>query len=418
MPALWTKLTIGKFGFRWLNHIPTFLTFLFAENEVFVDQLPQRTKLGYRTNGAAARDVLDGHGYTIEFLAGIYDTFRSNLDAIARAAVAKALVEADSVDIDEEAMQHRIDDHFSASAASSLEDMKTFRCFLREMISEGIPRILMWMDNAGISELEMLAISPSEETPVAVLRLAGLFREYSWDYPEVVTLIHLRLILDAVPDDTIVELDLSDMAKGEAEVRSLHIDLATQLLHKVDAYQRMFRVLSDRESDLQDRYARTQIRNALTDLDNYAGGHKSKGDVLEELMAAAFSIKPHLQVVQTNYRTGDEEIDLIVKNNVDRPFWQNLNSSLIFVECKNWSKPVGAIEIRNFEIKLQNHAPLVRVGILVAPNGFTKEVSKAVMRSSRDPYIMVLVDRADLDRLVQAGRTVLDWLEDLLCRVV
>ncbi|MCA2230306.1 hypothetical protein [Nonomuraea aurantiaca] len=62
----------------------------------------------------------------------------------------------------------------------------------------------------------------------AVLRLAALFSEgYRWDYPEVVTLVYLRLILDVTPDDAIVELDLSDMTSDEAEVRSLHTDLAT-----------------------------------------------------------------------------------------------------------------------------------------------------------------------------------------------
>jgi hypothetical protein len=46
---------------------------------------------------AAAGDVLDEHGYTIEFLAGIYASFRPNLDAKVRAAVEEAFMKADSV---------------------------------------------------------------------------------------------------------------------------------------------------------------------------------------------------------------------------------------------------------------------------------------------------------------------------------
>ena len=95
-------------------------------------------------------------------------------------------------------------------------------------------------------------------------------------------------------------------------------------------------------------------------------------------MAALFSISPQLQVVQRTYSTGDEEIDLIVKNNVSRPFWQSLASPLIFVECKNWIARVGAPEVRNFEGKLQNHTPMTRVGMLVAPGGFTSEAVAAI----------------------------------------
>jgi restriction endonuclease Mrr len=147
-----------------------------------------------------------------------------------------------------------------------------------------------------------------------------------------------------------------------------------------------------------------------------AEGAQAKGEALEELMAAVFSITPQLQVVERTYSTGDEEIDLVVKNNVDRPFWHGLGSPLLFVECKNWSKPVGAPEVRNFEVKLQNHAPLARVGILVAPGGFTSEVSNAIRRSSRDQYTLALVRGRDLTDLTRGSKSVLDWLEALLCR--
>ena len=187
------------------------------------------------------------------------------------------------------------------------------------------------------------------------------------------------------------------MIETEAEIRSMHTDLAYSLLQKVDVYERVFRALSSREEHVQDRYARTQVRQALVTLGD-ATGAQAKGEALEALMAAAFSIKPQLQVVDRRYSTGDEEIDLLVKNNVARPFWQGLASPLIFVECKNWVAPVGALEIRNFEIKLQNHAPMARVGILVASGGFTSEAFNAIKRSSRDPYTLALATGARSQR--------------------
>ena len=88
------------------------------------------------------------------------------------------------------------------------------------------------------------------------------------------------------------------------------------------------------------------------------------------------------------------------------------------MECKNWVAPVGAPEIRNFEVKLQNHAPMARVGILVAPGEFTSEAFNAIKRSSRDPYTLALAAGDDLSELAHGAESVLDWLERLLCRPI
>jgi len=79
---------------------------------------------------------------------------------------------------------------------------------------------------------------------------------------------------------------------------------------------------------------------------------------------------------------------------------------------------VGAAEIRNFEGKLANHSPLARIGILVAPGGFTSQAVAAIKRSSRDPYTIALADRMELDALAYGAEPVLDWLERLLCRPI
>jgi hypothetical protein len=264
----------------------------------------------------------------------------------------------------------------------------------------------------------MLILDRVERVPASVLRPMMLFDEgYIFDYPEVVSLLYTRLVLDAMPDDALVELDVHQVVKSEAEIRGMHTSLAYELLQKVDVYGRVFRPLSEREEDVQDRYARTQVRNALADL-GAASGPQAKGEALEAMIAAAFSIKPQLQVVQRRYSTGDEEIDLVVKNNVGQAFWTGLGSPLLFVECKNWTAPVGAPEIRNFEGKLANHTPLARIGILVAPGGFTSEAVNAVKRSSRDAYTIALADHEDLDALAHGASTVLEWLELLLCKPI
>jgi hypothetical protein len=55
---------------------------------------------------------------------------------------------------------------------------------------------------------------------------------------------------------------------------------------------------------------------------------------------------------------------------------------------------------------------------LVAPGGFTSGVDEAIRRASREEYIVVLVSRSALDRLVTGSDSILDWLEDLLSHPV
>ena len=61
--------------------------------------------------------------------------------------------------------------------------------------------------------------------------------------------------------------------------------------------------------------------------------HEWKADA-ERIAVAAMST---FQVASKRVSAGDEEIDLVCKNSVNRPCWLTLHSPLCFVECKNWS---------------------------------------------------------------------------------
>jgi hypothetical protein len=135
-------------------------------------------------------------------------------------------------------------------------------------------------------------------------------------------------------------------------------------------------------------------------------------------MAVIFSLPPELEVTERNYRSANEEGYIVLKNNVARPFWQALNSPLIFVECKHWRHKVPPDVVNRLERKLKNHAPQARVGILVAPKGITAGAKTAIRDSARESILIVAVERADLDSLVKEGRSILDWLEALLSRPV
>lgn len=438
-------LDIGRMSFVWRDHVPTFLTFVFEAEDLFFqfdgdnrvysgsealeleadeDDYGPLRPAGYRTTASKARSVLDRNGYTIDFFAEIYDIFREDLSEQYRDLLTDEYGQTPEVDGDEAQASWLADRQIAQYEDSPLADLLGFVTFMRRLMedleAEGIEESRLVSEGRGIlfEDLQWKLFDRATRFPVDAVRAAGLFSEQPMEfYPEVVSLIYTRLLLDAVPDDAPVELEVSNVVYTVDGLRSIHLDLAFELLQKVDVYQRVFSALSDRREDVQDRFQRIKVRNALNDLGR-ATTAQEKGDRLEAMMDSIFSLKPDLDVVESKFNMGDEEIDLIVKNNVDRPFWQNLGSPVFFVECKNWKAPVGSPEVRDFETKLQDHHGRTRFGILVAPGGFTEEARTAVKRASREPHNIVLIDRENLDQLAEEQETILDWLEALLCRPI
>lgn len=158
------------------------------------------------------------------------------------------------------------------------------------------------------------------------------------------------------------------------------------------------------------RDIKAQCLNLLTACD-HATDNASKGRVLEDLIEILFTSDNTFVFSEKRASTGDEEIDLVFINNITRPFWMALNSPLIFVECKNWNKHVGTKELRDFEVKLQNHVKLAKVGFFVSLNGFSTEVSDELKRMGRSEYHIVLIERDDIVMYLTTEIDFLDWLE-------
>lgn len=177
---------------------------------------------------------------------------------------------------------------------------------------------------------------------------------------------------------------------------------------RVQLYNRAFAVLMEHEDEVRRRAGALRIRNLLNELPT-AATNERKGHLLEDLVATIFEVEPNFVVAKRRYNLGDQEIDLVVRNHVNNPFWVALNSPLLLVECKNWNAPVGTGEIRDFGTKLRDH-PIARVGFFVAINGFSREVTGALTGARREPYHLVPLDGADLRELVDEGLDVVEWL--------
>ena len=100
-----------------------------------------------------------------------------------------------------------------------------------------------------------------------------------------------------------------------------------------------------------------------------------KGTSLEELANLLLNGTRGLSVKYRNLRTRTSEIDLVIEY---QPQVQKIPAledvgRYFLVECKNWSKPVGASNVRDFIGKLE--ACRVNLGLVFSRNGLTGENS-------------------------------------------
>ena len=80
-----------------------------------------------------------------------------------------------------------------------------------------------------------------------------------------------------------------------------------------------------------------------------------KGKALEDLVCYVFGLVPGIKITRRNTMNvfHTEEIDVALWNEKDQagiPFMQEI----ILVECKNWSNPVGSMEVNRFDAKLRS----------------------------------------------------------------
>lgn len=444
----YSNLKIDRLEFSWKYHIPTFLTFLFDSDDFFIvmsDDDPDDqyiAEVGYRTTCGQSLAQLEKFGYDLSFFGEVYSQFRPELDRYLQEMVIEELAsECDDDSTPEDEFRQYLERHPAVSPADELRDFAKFLAALYttdfksppydqpvelEMSDGRTYRIEPdeYLTRHGRSvfvdyeSLQMYMLNRYTAFPPWVVMIAGLFDEgYVMDYPEIMSLMFVRLALEGVDHESEIKLDLADILETEEEARSVHSELAQSLVEKVTLYNRVFKVLFEREEDVRTAYVKTQCRELLEEAACVETAHL-KGRALERLMEVLFTAVDVLEVAGKNVSTDDEEIDLVVKNNISRPFWSALGSPLLFVECKNWSGPSGPKELRDFEVKLQNHGSLTKLGIFVSLNGFTSGVDEELKRLGRGSYHVVTLSGDDLREFAGSSVGFYDWLESKVARIV
>ncbi len=129
-----------------------------------------------------------------------------------------------------------------------------------------------------------------------------------------------------------------------------------------------------------------------------------RGAALEDLVALTFREIPGVELGARNALSvfENEELDVAMRNLKDRDGLPSVGSTFL-VECKNWSRPVGSIEICWFATKLRRAG--LGFGVLVSTAGITGEHER--LTAARFEVAAAL---AEGQQLVVLTLDELDWV--------
>lgn len=127
-----------------------------------------------------------------------------------------------------------------------------------------------------------------------------------------------------------------------------------------------------------------------------------KGRTLENLIAALFKSVAGFEKIERRIHTETEEIDLSIENESDDARFRR-EKAIILVECKNWSSKCGKNEFVAFKEKMKNRSGRCSLGFMISWNGFCETVTKEMLRSSHDDYLVVPIDGSTVPSAIRNG---------------
>jgi Holliday junction resolvase-like predicted endonuclease len=133
------------------------------------------------------------------------------------------------------------------------------------------------------------------------------------------------------------------------------------------------------------------------------GTPQQRGRRLENLLAFLFSQVQDMKVIETNYRTETEEIDLVLQvDNFSPRVWQNPGVPFILVEAKNRADKATQQVMSVLLTKLQTKRGTTRIAFLISMAGFTEDAKLQELRFSTQEMCVVMIDRTQLEVLIHA----------------
>jgi hypothetical protein len=433
----YSNLIIGKQEFSWKYDIPSYLSFLFEETDLFCSEVTgeyEYRKIGFKTNCKKALIKLDKLGFDWKMITEIYSFFYDEIKDSVYESIHEELSEKFDK-LSQKALEQKLKlfeskfPHFTRK--QELQDFVNFLLPLMAVSTGTKSMKVASIDgktyrltkDKNISNFNEFLNEPGDFffrkallLPPWIQIIGNLFEpDLMAEFSEIIFVVKIKLFLEASDPDSLVELQLDDMIESEDEISDFHIESANRLIGKIQLYNKFFSSIMNEEKLIKAAYFKKELL-LLLDKIPLIKSSAEKGRALENLMEIVFSSISGLEVIEKRVITQDEEIDLHIKNSVVGTFWTSLTSPSFFAECKNWSGKVGAAEVRDFEMKIINHIKLVKVGFFISFNGFTKEVDNALRRASREDHHIVLIDSDDLFELALSKKTTIEWLEKLIMK--
>lgn len=202
------------------------------------------------------------------------------------------------------------------------------------------------------------------------------------------------IIATAYADEKMIERAFKDGAYDYLEkLPTLPMMLRIKVRNASEA------VRERRLASLNDAQREVEIQGLWAACRTESNGNR-KGRLLEDLMVLMFKTIQGLMNTSIRKTSADEEIDIVIRNESTDPFWVGERSPYIIVECKNWSKHVGPIELVVFRDKIVNRGGRCRLGFFVAAGGFTEGFQTRSDTFRKDDHLVVPIGPADLDALV------------------
>lgn len=236
--------------------------------------------------------------------------------------------------------------------------------------------------------------------------------------PDIANLYECYLTLRAAPPGGEVALTLpSEFTRDPSDAPDFVGRFVDIISGNAALYSKTFAALTDGRGEIQRRLRRQQLLGAWRGVLDGSTSRQVRGKALELFVATLVEDAADLHVIEKNVRTETAEVDLVLRNDVGRPFWAALSSPIVLVECKNWAKRVDAREARVLESKMKDRGRLTSVAIFVSVSGFTRPFHAHQAAMVRDGLLIVSVSAADIESLLEdTGAATLAWLEELIAK--
>ncbi len=207
---------------------------------------------------------------------------------------------------------------------------------------------------------------------------------------------------DEIAEETIVEVRARvKIAAQKGKSSDAANSAFTQMLSSLQGHGEVIQADFCRVEGLSSNPSIIQKLSSQLEQVNEAKGSNARGKVLEELMASLLETVTGFEIKQRE-QTATEEIDLVVVNSSNEARWRQ-SGPLILFECKNWSSNCGKADLVQFETKIRNRRGACNLGFLVSWKGFGAKLKQETLRSSREDYVIGLIDGNDIRDAVAQG---------------